>query len=144
VPWWGWIVVGAALLGSELFLVDADFYLVFLGASALLVGGLGLVGLEGPAWLEWLLFAAVAVASLTLFRGPVYRRLRGGAAELREAFVGEVAVAQSPIAPGQTGRAELRGSTWQARNVGGRAIEVGGRARVVRADGLVLEVQPEA
>lgn len=31
MPWWGWLIAGAALLASELLLIDAQFYLVFLG-----------------------------------------------------------------------------------------------------------------
>ena len=41
MPWWGWVVVGAALLGAEI-VVPTDFYLVFLGLSALAVGLVGL------------------------------------------------------------------------------------------------------
>ena len=33
MPWWGWIVVGAVLLGAELLLIDAEFYFVFLGVA---------------------------------------------------------------------------------------------------------------
>ena len=42
MPWWGWFVLAAALLAVELFVIDAQFYLVFLGVSAALVGLLGL------------------------------------------------------------------------------------------------------
>ena len=45
MPWWGWVVVGAALLGAEI-VVPTDFYLVFLGLSALAVGLVGAAGLE--------------------------------------------------------------------------------------------------
>ena len=34
MPWWGWITIGAILLGSEMLLIDAQFYLVFLGLAA--------------------------------------------------------------------------------------------------------------
>ena len=37
MPFWGWIVVGAALLGAET-VVNAQFYLVFLGGAALATG----------------------------------------------------------------------------------------------------------
>jgi len=30
MPWWGWIIFGALLLGSELMFIDAAFYLVFI------------------------------------------------------------------------------------------------------------------
>ena len=38
MEWWAWITVGAILLGSELTFVNAQFYLVFIGGAALLVG----------------------------------------------------------------------------------------------------------
>ena len=37
MQWWAWIAVGAILLGSELAFVDAQFYLVIVGGSALVV-----------------------------------------------------------------------------------------------------------
>ncbi len=57
MEWWAWIAVGAILLGSELAFVDAQFYLVFVGASALVVGFLDLAGLLPAVWMQWLLFA---------------------------------------------------------------------------------------
>src|SRR5512134_506025 len=79
MPWWGWILVGTLLLAGELFVVEADFYLVFLGFAAVVVGVLDLAGLGGPLWLEWLLFAGIAVVSTVFFRQRVYRRLRPAA-----------------------------------------------------------------
>ena len=38
MPWWGWIVLGAALLAAES-VVDAQFFLVFFGAAALISFG---------------------------------------------------------------------------------------------------------
>ena len=48
---WGWVVAGVALLALELLGIDAQFYLVFLGAAAIVVGVLTLVGPEVPLWL---------------------------------------------------------------------------------------------
>jgi len=45
MPWWGWIVIGALLFSAELFAIDAAFYLIFLGAAALTVGLVGMIGL---------------------------------------------------------------------------------------------------
>ena len=63
--WWGWMVLGALLLGVELFAVDAQFYLVFLGVSAALVGLAALMGIELPEWGQWALFATLALISFT-------------------------------------------------------------------------------
>ena len=38
MSWWGWIIAGAILLGAELSFVSAQFYLVFIGSAAILVG----------------------------------------------------------------------------------------------------------
>ena len=38
MSWWGWIIAGAILLGAELTFVNAQFYLVFVGSAAILVG----------------------------------------------------------------------------------------------------------
>ncbi|MDH3519541.1 MAG: hypothetical protein OEM49_03715 [Myxococcales bacterium] len=64
MPWWGWISVAALLLTAELACVDAEFYLVFLGVAALIVGLAGIAGAESPGWLQWLAFAALSVASM--------------------------------------------------------------------------------
>jgi membrane protein implicated in regulation of membrane protease activity len=144
MPWWGWVALGALLLAAELGAVDAEFYLVFLGLSALVVGALGLAGFAGPAWLQWLLFAALALVSLAFFRRQLYARLRRAGAELGEGVSGEWAVARDRIEPGALGRAELRGSLWSARNAGGLPIEAGQRVRVERVEGVLLQLRADA
>ena len=48
-----------------------------------------------------------------------------------------------PIEPGGTGRAQLRGSEWTARNAGRTAIAPGQRVRVRAVRDLVLELDAE-
>ena len=48
MTWWTWMILGAVLLGAELFAIDAQFYLVFLGVSAAIVGFASLFGLALP------------------------------------------------------------------------------------------------
>ena len=74
--WWGWMVIGVLLLGAELFIIEADFFLVFLGAAAILTGLLGLAVPAVPEWGQWLVFAALALISMLFFRKRVYRLLR--------------------------------------------------------------------
>jgi membrane protein implicated in regulation of membrane protease activity len=144
MAWWGWVAVGALLLAAEMGLVDAEFYLVFLGLAALLVGLLALAGLGGPPWAQWLIFAFLAATSLVLFRGRIYSRLRRRAAPLHEGVDGELAVAAERIEAGARGRAELRGARWTVENDGPGPLAAGESARVVRADGLLLHVRGES
>ena len=47
------------------------------------------------------------------------------------------------IAVGELGKAELRGTSWNARNAGAEAIAKGQRLKVDRVDGLTLHVHAE-
>jgi len=144
MPWWGWIAVGAILLVAEMTFVDLEFYLVLLGASALVVGLLELSGLGLVAWQQWVVFAGLSIGSLVFFRRRVYAMLRPPAErEIAEGVEGEVATAVDEIAPGQTGTVTMRGTTWTARNQGDASIAAGARCRVARARGLELEIRPE-
>jgi hypothetical protein len=140
MPWWGWIVVGVVLLGGEI-VADAQFYLVFLGAAAVIVGLLGAFGLSGGIAMQWAIFGALSVALLLGFRARVYGKLRGANPVGHETIVGEFAVATSLMPPGGLGRAELRGVGWSARNVGTESLESGQRAEVIRVQGLVIDVR---
>lgn len=143
MPWWGWIAIGALMLAAELAFVDVEFYLVFLGISALLVGSLELSGLALAAWVQWLVFAGLSIGSLVFFRQRVYVLFRPPPGEeIREGVVGETAVASDPIEPGATGRVELRGSGWTAVNEGERAIEPGERCAILSSKGLTIRVRP--
>jgi inner membrane protein len=142
MPWWGWMVIGALLLGAELFVIEAEFYLVFVGVSALLVGALAMAAPGIALWAHWLIFAALALASMVLFRQRVYSALRKNVPGLKDDFIGdEVRVAQA-LPPGESCRMEIHGSTWEVRNIGTQPIAAGGRARVATVRGLVLGVEP--
>jgi inner membrane protein len=144
MPWWGWIILGAMLLISETFFINADFYLVFVGSSALIVGVCQLLVAAIPVWAQWLGFAALAAATLVGFRRQLYRRWRGGAVGFPEGVGGDRAVALEAIAPGAIGRVELRGSVWSAHNQDSEAIEAKSFVRVERSDGTLLHVRRDA
>lgn len=142
MPWWGWLVVGAALLASELMLIDAQFYLVFLGLSAALVGLLGWVGIDMPVWGQWLAFGAIAFVSMIEFRQRVYQRLRGRTGHVEERVtLGDRVVVPAPLAVGETCRIDYRGSSWSARNVGEQPIDAGKEAVIAHVEGLTLHVK---
>jgi membrane protein implicated in regulation of membrane protease activity len=140
MQWWAWIAVGAVLLGSELAFVDAQFYLVIVGASAFIVGMLGLGGLDLAAWLQWFLFAVLAVGSMVTFRRRIYEKLRGSLPGVKAGPAGDTLTLPAVLPPGESCRVEYRGSSWSAVNGGTKEIEAGARARIDRVDGLTLIV----
>jgi membrane protein implicated in regulation of membrane protease activity len=137
------MILGAVLLGAELFAVDAQFYLVFLGVSAAVVGLATLFGITMPEWGQWLLFAIVALIFFVTFRKALYVKIRGGGEGYEQKYVGEVVTVGEEIAPGGRGRAEYRGSDWNVQNIGESPVAAGSHAKVVEVDGLTLKVEAE-
>ena len=76
MPWWGWFVLAAALLSIELFVIDAQFYLVFLGISAALVALLNLAEPTMAAWHQWVAFAVLALVTIYMEIGRASCRER--------------------------------------------------------------------
>lgn len=142
--WWYWMLLGLLLLGAEM-MTPGGFYILFFGLSALVVGTLAGLGVIGEDWLQWLLFSVIAVGSLLLFRGPLMAKLgdlRKGQPDV-DSMVGEVAIPLETIAGGATGKAELRGTTWTAKNVGASPLARGQRGKVTRVEGLTLWILAE-
>ena len=136
-------MVGAILLGSELTFVNAQFYLVFVGASCFVVGLLQLAGFGFAVWLQWLIFAALAVTSMLFFRRRIYERMRRKLPTMKHGPAGETVVLPAELKPGESCRLEYCGSSWDAVNGGKSPIAAGQRARIGRVDGLTLVVHGE-
>lgn len=141
--WWGWILGGAILLGAELLLVDAQFYLVFVGGSAILVGLLAFAVPPFPVWAQWAGFAILTGVSLSVFRSRLYGRLRGRAPSLPIGPVGATIRLPVELAPGASCRVEHSASHWTAVNDGKHTIPAGANARIVHVSGLSLMVRQD-
>jgi inner membrane protein len=142
MTWWYWLFLGLVLAGAEM-MSPGGFYLLFFGIAALVVGALAGLGIVQIVWLEWLLFSILAIASLLLFRGPLLRMTKQTPTHVVDTMVGETAVLLEDLPPGQTGKAELRGTTWSTRNDGVAPLTRGQRAIVIKVDGLMLWVRSE-
>jgi hypothetical protein len=141
ITWWMWIVFGIVTLSTEI-LTPGGFYLMFVGASAIVVGAVApFINVE---WIEILLFAVLSIFCITVLRKPLTKRIARSTpkADVQE-FVGETARALDAIAPGASGAIELRGSTWQARNDGTVQLDKNSHCTVISRDGLSFVVKPK-
>jgi membrane protein implicated in regulation of membrane protease activity len=143
MTWWGWMILGAVILGAELFAIDAQFYLVFLGVSAALVGLAEMLGIGMPEWAQWTAFATLSLISFFTFRKGFYEKIRGGAKGFRATMSGDTVNIVEELAAGGEARAEYRGTDWTVRNTGAAVIAAGSRVKVVKVDGLTLHVESE-
>lgn len=141
MAWWLWVLFGFLLLGIEAF--SAGLHVGFFALGAMAVGLLVALGLGGPLWLQILLFTLISIIGLLLFRKPLLRALKlDRTQEGIDTLVGETAVTLDEIAGGALGKAELRGTSWNARNAGTEPLRRGDRCVVERVEGLTIHIRP--
>lgn len=141
MSWWMWLLLGFFLLLMEM-VTPGGFYLLFFGVAAIIVGLLAGLNVAGPLWLQWLLFSILSVLAVLVFRRPLLRKTRP-ALQGREVdtLVGETAVALQEIAADGVGKVELRGTSWNARNLSAAPVKTGDRCTVEHVEGLMLHIR---
>lgn len=143
ILWWHWLVLGLLLVLAEL-ATAGGFYVIFFGVAALTVGVLAGFGLAGPLWVQLLMFSVLSVATLVIFRARLLSWVQHDPQRPEiDTLVGEIGVASEELNPGTVGRVEVRGAAWTGRNTTGSSVSRGTRIRVVRVDGLTLDIEPE-
>ena len=143
MEWWIWVVAGFLLLALEL-ASPGGFYVFFFGCGALAVGLLAALGWAEPLALQGVLFAGVSVAALLFFRPLIVRRLSVGEGDAAvNDLVGARARARGAIAADGFGKVELRGTTWNARNIGETPIRPDQTCLVEWVEGLTVWVRAE-
>ncbi|MEW5979250.1 MAG: NfeD family protein [Acidobacteriota bacterium] len=141
MTWWIWIVLGFFLLLIEL-VTPGGLYLLFFGVAAIIVGLLAAAEVSGPDWAQWLWFSLLSILTVVFFRRPLMKRIRPTSQPQEvDSLVGEVAVALQDVDIDGFGKAELRGSSWTIRNVGGAVLKQGQRCKVEQVEGLMLWVR---
>ncbi|MGD9850905.1 MAG: NfeD family protein [Nitrospirales bacterium] len=140
--WWHWLILGLILIGMEILTLGGlgNFYFLFFGMAAVLVSLLVWLGLNEPIYLQWFLFGVFGIVSFFALRKPLQAKASFGKQDELpvDSMVGEHAILVEDIDAQRVGRAELRGSTWSARNAGTTALLKGTSAKVIRVEGLTL------
>jgi membrane protein implicated in regulation of membrane protease activity len=140
MEWWIWLVAAVVLTVVEM-LTPGGFYFVFFGVGA---GAAALAALAGVDSLiaQTLVALGVSIGSLTLFRKPLLDRFQSTLPTAKvDSLVGETAIPDAPLHPGDFGHAELRGSSWKVRNISAVPIAAGQRCIVEQVDGLTLYIR---
>jgi membrane protein implicated in regulation of membrane protease activity len=139
MSWWIWVLIAFVLLTIEFF--STTMHIGFFAVGAFLVAVLVGFGAAIPLWGQLLIFALTSVVALVFVRPIVVRRLGLSRTPVVDTMIGEEAVTINEIPAAGMGKAELRGSTWNARNVGETTLAAGQRCTVERVDGLLLHVK---
>jgi len=142
MEWWLWILLGLALLLGEL-VTPGGFYIIFFGLGALAVGILAGFEIAGPVWFQVILFSVFSVITLWLFRGRLLGLTQASRRDDVDSLVGETAIVTEEIPVQGIGKAEMRGTSWSARNIGEKPLARGERCTVRRVEGLTIFVRAE-
>jgi membrane protein implicated in regulation of membrane protease activity len=139
MSWWLWVLVGFLLLCLEFVATSMHVGLFAVGAFvvAIVVG----LGVEMPVWAQIVLFTVTSLLSFFFLRPLIMSRLKLDEKKVVDSLVGEQAITLEDIAAGGNGRAEMRGTTWNARNIGETDLVRGQRCVVAAVEGLVIHVR---
>ncbi|HXG59610.1 MAG TPA: NfeD family protein [Thermoanaerobaculia bacterium] len=139
MSWWIWVLIGLFLLAVEA--ASTTLHIGIFAMGAFLVSLLVAVGAGGPLWMQLLIFTVSSVVALLFVRPYLVRKLKMNQPSRVDTMVGEEAVVAEDIAVAGIGKAEMRGTTWSARNVGNTPLARGQRCVVERVEGLVLHIR---
>ena len=139
MAWWIWVVIGFVLLASEF--ATATMHVAFFAVGAFVVGLLVGLGVDLPLWAQLVIFTAVSLFAFFFLRPIAVRKLKLDQKKVVDTLVGEQATTMEEIAPQGVGRAEMRGTTWSARNIGETVLNRGQRCVVAGVEGLVIHIR---
>lgn len=139
VAFWHWLALGFGLLVIEMFL-PTGFVLIWIGASALIVGALAWL-VPGLGWqVEIVLFAIGSLASFFAWKRLRPVNLASDQPTLNRrghSYVGRTFTLNVPIVNG-VGTLHVDDSQWR---VAGPDTPAGTQVRVVSAEGATLRVE---
>jgi membrane protein implicated in regulation of membrane protease activity len=139
MPWWVWVLFGLLLLAIEL--ASSTLHIGLFAIGAFTVALLVAVGIEMPLWAELMTFTIVSVVAIVVVRPILIRKLGLNQKKIVDTLIGEQALTLEDIAPAGFGKAEMRGTTWSARNIGETLLIRGQRCVVTDIEGLVIHVR---
>ena len=142
MDWWIWIVLGLVLLLGEM-VTPGGFYIFFFGVGAIIVGILAGFNVAGPVWFQVIVFSSLSLITFWLFRQRLLQLTRRDIPDQIDTMIGETAVIMEEIPSRGIGKAEMRGTSRSARNLGEKSLARGQRCRVERIEGLTIYVRTE-
>lgn len=133
-----WALAGVILIIADL--IFGSFFILFVGAAALVTSGLVLIGvLPNPTW-QWVVFAVLSTLGLVLFRNKLVNAFGKGSKDIFDEHKGQKVHVIRTISHNSEGRVLYRGVEWYARTEDGSIINEGDYAIVQKTDGITLVV----
>ena len=111
-------------------------YLLIIGLSLMIVGGLTSIGAIESLQLQCLLAAVTTMIFVLTIRRPLASILKGLTKQTASGITSQTVTIVEDIAVGSIGKGELSGSTWTVRNNSKASLIAGARHAVSKVDGI--------
>ncbi len=134
-----WFIIGFLLFLLEF--VVPGLILFFFAVGAWFVAVLSLF-LDVPINVQLIIFVISSVLSILLLRkwlSKILWKKKHSTELLEDEFLGKTAKAETPIAPGENGKVEFKGTSWQAASED--VIEKGENVTIIGNDSILLIVK---
>ena len=132
---WIWAAIGLILVITEM--VVPTFFIIFLGAAALITAVTTFLGFSNGLDIQLLVFAVSSALLLSLLRGRLKKHI--SAKEMEPDYMGQLATVTETILPGREGKVSYRGSVWPA--VADSEIAKDAAVTIIGREGLCLKVR---
>lgn len=136
-----WGAAGLILVIADV--VFGSFFMLFLGAGALITAALVWGGMMPESIYQWLCFAAASAAGVLFLRKPLLSRFGAQSKSRYDEHTGQRVLVCEAIPAGGTGRVIYRGAEWPAKTIDGSALNQDAHALIQSLDGIVLLVKAE-
>ena len=135
-----WLILLVALVTGEAITVGLTFIWFAVGA----MGGLLVAVLNGPVWLQIVVFLALSTLTLILVRPAAAKLLTPGISPTNaDRVLSQIALVTEEINNiAETGQVKLFGQVWTARSENGEVIPAQSRVRILRIEGVKVFVKP--
>lgn len=141
ITFWHWLALGFGLLAVEL--LGTAGYFLWLGLSALIVGGL--LAILPMSWqLQWLSFATFSLATTWLWWRQQWKKdkeddLSRDLNQKYKQLIGKTVTIDQNFSVGLN-RIHIADTTWSAQCE--KEIPAGTRVKIVAVDGIILVIEP--
>ncbi len=139
IVYWHWLIIAVALIILEILIPGA--YFLWMGISAVVVGGAMFVFPQMPILVQILIYAVLSVITVVMYKS--YRKKNPVATDepalnrRGEQYIGRSFTLTEPIVNGE-GKIKVDDSTWK---ISGTDMVVGASVRVIAIEGSILKVE---
>jgi inner membrane protein len=137
-----WFIIGLGLFLMEL--IIPGFFIFFFGLGAWVTALVCLIGNPGTN-LQIIIFAITSVLSLVALRKIIQKKFfysnEKDSDSVEDEFTGKEGVALNGFGPGNRGKVEFKGTTWNAES--NSEIKEGQTVIILNKESFTLKVEPK-